>query len=71
MLFLGLIRVFLIWHLDQFSRFCMALQCDQHTDRLVDGTSMNEECVAADAFGSMPKLQLRVDRQVCAVRFLT
>jgi len=32
---------------------------------------MNEECVAVDAVGSMPKLQLRVDRQVCAVRFLT
>ena len=33
MLFLGLTRVFPKWHLDQFSRFCMALQCDQHTDR--------------------------------------
>jgi len=33
MLFLGPTRVFLRWHLDQFSRFCMALQCDQHTDR--------------------------------------
>jgi len=32
---------------------------------------MNEECVAVDAVGSMPKLQPRVDRQVCAVRFLT
>ena len=31
---------------------------------------MNEECVAVDAVGSMPKLQPRVDRQVCAVRFL-
>ena len=40
-----------------------------HTCRLVDGTSMNEECVAVDAVGSMPKLQPRVDRQVCAVRF--
>ena len=39
--------------------------------RLVDGTSMNEECVAVDAVGSMPKLQPWVDRQVCAVRFLT
>jgi len=38
---------------------------------LVDGTSMNEECVAVDAVGSMHKLQPRVDRQVCAVRFLT
>jgi len=42
-----------------------------HTHTLVDSTSMNEECVAVDAVGSMPKLQLRVDRQVCAVRFLT
>jgi len=42
---------------------------DHHT--LVDGTLMNEECVAVDAVGSMPKLQPRVDRQVCAVRFLT
>jgi len=32
---------------------------------------MNEECIAVDAVGSMPKLQPRVDRQVCAVRFLT
>jgi len=38
---------------------------------LVDGTSMNEECVAVDAVGSMPKLQPQVDHQVCAVRFLT
>jgi len=38
---------------------------------LVDSTSMNEECIAVDAVGSMPKLQPRVDRQVCAVRFLT
>ena len=38
---------------------------------LVDGTSMNEECVAVNALGSMPKLQPRVDRRVCAVRFLT
>jgi len=36
MLFLGLTRVFPKWHLDQFSRFCMALQCDQHTDRHTD-----------------------------------
>jgi len=42
-----------------------------HTCRLVDGTSMNEECVAVDAVGSIPKIQPRVDRQVCAVRFLT
>jgi len=42
-----------------------------HSCRLVDGTSMNEECVAVDAVGSMPKLQPQVDRQVCAVRFLT
>jgi len=27
------------------------------THTLVDGTSMNEECVAVDAVGSMPKLQ--------------
>jgi len=38
---------------------------------LVDSTSMNEECIAVDAVGSMPKLQPRVDRQVCAVRFFT
>jgi len=42
-----------------------------HTCRLVDGTSMNEECVAVDAAGSVPKLQPQVDRQVCTVRFLT
>jgi len=41
------------------------------THTLVDGTSMTEECVAVDAVGSMPKLQPRVDRQVCTVRFLT
>jgi len=41
------------------------------THTLVDGTSMNEECVAVDAVGSMPKLQPWVDHQVCAVRFLT
>jgi len=37
-------------------------QTDTHTDtcRPVDGTSMNEECEA-----------VMVDRQVCAVRFLT
>ena len=32
---------------------------------------MNEERAAVDAAGPMPKLQPRVDRQVCAVRFLT
>ena len=32
---------------------------------------MNEECTAVDAVESMPKLQPRVDRQVCTVRFLT
>ena len=37
---------------------------------LVDGTSMNEECIAVNEVGSMPKLQPRVDRQVCAVGFL-
>jgi len=42
-----------------------------HTSRLVDGTSMNEECVAVDVVGSMPILQPRVDHQVCALRFLT
>ena len=42
-----------------------------HTCRLVDGTSMNEACIAVDAVGSMPKLQPWVERQVCAVRFLT
>jgi len=41
------------------------------TCRLVDGNSMNKECVAVDAVGSMPKLQPWVDRQVCTVRFLT
>ena len=40
-----------------------AMHFVSHT--LVDGTSMNEECVAVDA------VQLQVDRQVCAVRFLT
>ena len=35
------------------------------TDTLVDSTSMNEECVAVNA------VQPQVDRQVCAVRFLT
>ena len=45
--------------------------CHLHTCRLVDGTLMNEGCVAVDAVGSMPKLQPRVDRQVCAVSFLT
>jgi len=72
------------WHLDWFSHTCWAHSpqpCNQHTDththtqkhtcRLVHGTSMNEECIAVDAIGSMPKLQPRVDRQVCAVRFLT
>jgi len=44
---------------------------DSQTQTPVDGTSMNEECVAVDAVGSMPKLQPRVDCQVCAVRFLT
>ena len=43
----------------------------EHTHTLVDGTSMNGECVAVDAVGLMPKLQPRVDHQVCAVRFLT
>jgi len=37
----------------------------RHTYRPIDSTSMNEECVAVDAVGSMPKLQLRVDHQVC------
>jgi len=36
-----------------------------HIYTLVDGTSMNEECIAVDA------VQPQVDRQVCAVRFLT
>jgi len=35
------------------------------THTLVDGTSMNEEYVAVDV------VQPQVDRQVCAVRFLT
>jgi len=34
--------------------------CYRNTCRPVDGTSMNEECEA-----------VMVDRQVCAVRFLT
>ena len=33
--------------------------------RPVDGTSMNEECETVDA------VQPQVDRQVCAMRFLT
>ena len=37
--------------------------------RPVDGTSMNEECEAVKLFDL--KLQPRVDRQVCAVKFLT
>ena len=37
----------------------------QHTHTPVDGTSMNEECEAVNA------VQPQVDRQVCAVRFLT
>jgi len=42
-----------------------------HACTLVDGTSMNEECVAVNAVGSIPRFPPRVDRQVCAVRFLT
>jgi len=45
--------------------------CLTYICRLVDGTSMNEEYIADDAVGSMPKLQPQVDRQVCAMRFLT
>jgi len=43
MLFLWLTRVFLRWHLDQFSRFCMALQCDQHTDRQTHRPPMSDQ----------------------------
>jgi len=45
---------------DISSHFSLTAQTDRHTCRPVDGTSMNKECVA-----------VMVDRQVCAVRFLT
>ena len=51
--------------------FIVDVRTDVRTYARVDGTSMNEEYIAVDAVGSMPKLQPRVDGQVCTVRFLT
>jgi len=45
---------------------------ETHTHTPVDGTSMKEECIAVECgWVNELKLQPRVDRQVCAVRFLT
>ena len=59
----------MMYHRWQCKLTQMEMTVQYHT--LVDSTSMNEECVAVDAVGSMPKLQLRVDCQVCEVRILT
>ena len=63
MLFLGLKGVLPEWNLDQFSRFCMALQCDQHTDRHTDHPPMSDQQEIANNLGrdcvALPSVTLR------------
>ena len=63
MLFLGLTRVFPKCHLDQFNRFCMALQCDEHIDRQTHRPRISDQQQISNNLGrgcvALPSITLR------------